>query len=178
MMFERVHRHCRCLLVGLFLMVCHTGAQAASVMTGFSPGGTAQQVVLAAIGSAQASIDMAAYSFTSKPIATALLAAQRRGVRVRVVADRKANSKYTAVTFLANQGVPVRLNDHYAAMHHKFLVIDSRSVQAGSYNYSVSAHRGNAENALWLQDMPPVAADFSREFARLWDEGEPVLRRY
>lgn len=161
----------------LLCLVC-TSAKAVSVVTGFSPSGTAQQVVLSAIGSAQVSIDMAAYSFTSKPIATALLTAQRRGVRVRVVADRKANSKYTAVTFLANQGVPVRLNDRYAAMHHKFMVIDGRSVQSGSYNYSASAHVRNAENALWLQDMPWVAADFSREFARLWDEGEPVLRRY
>lgn len=173
--------HCRHFWQAVFaLLLCLASSrvQAASVMTGFSPGGTAQQVVLTAIGSAQVSIDVAAYSFTSRPVATALLAAQRRGVRVRVVADRKANSKYTAVTFLANQGVPVRLNDRYAAMHHKFMVIDGRSVQAGSYNYSVSAHARNAENALWLQDVPLVAADFSREFARLWDEGEPVLRRY
>lgn len=173
--------HCRhvwrAVLALLLSLVCMR-VLAAGVMTGFSPGGTAQQVVLAAIGSAQVSIDMAAYSFTSKPVATALLAAQRRGVRVRVVADDKANSKYTAVTFLANQGVPVRLNDRYAAMHHKFMVIDGRSVQAGAFNYSASAHVRNAENALWLQDMPLVAADFSREFARLWDEGEPVLRRY
>ncbi|BEM07375.1 phospholipase D (plasmid) [Serratia marcescens] len=173
--------HCRHFwraVFALLLCLASSRVQAASVMTGFSPGGTAQQVVLVAIGSAQVSIDMAAYSFTSKPVATALLAAQGRGVSVRVVADRKANSKYTAVTFLANQGVPVRLNDRYAAMHHKFMVIDGRSVQVGSYNYSVSAHARNAENALWLQDMPLVAADFSREFARLWDEGEPVLRRY
>jgi len=173
--------HCRLdwrAVFPLLLCLACMRVQAAGVMTGFSPGGTAQQVVLAAIGSAQVSIDMAAYSFTSKPIATALLTAQRRGVRVRVVADDKANSKYTSVTFLANQGVPVRLNDRYAAMHHKFMVIDGRSVQAGSFNYSASAHVRNAENALLLQDMPWVAADFSREFARLWDEGEPVLRRY
>lgn len=49
-----------------------------------------------------------------------------------------------------------------------------------SINYAIYGmiHARNAENALWLQDMPTVAADFSREFARLWDEGEPVLRRY
>lgn len=162
--------------IALFLI--GTGVQAAHVITGFSPGGTAQQVVIQAIASAQVSLDVAAYSFTSKPVATALLAAQARGVRVRVVADRKANSKYTAVTYLANQGMPVRLNDRYAAMHHKFMIIDGRSVQAGSFNYSASAHTGNAENVLWLQDMPAVAADFSRAFAHLWSEGEPVLRRY
>ncbi len=40
-----------------------------------------------------------------QPVATALAGANRRGVAVRVVADEKANSdRYTAVTYLINQG--------------------------------------------------------------------------
>ncbi|WP_454805771.1 phospholipase D-like domain-containing protein [Klebsiella pneumoniae] len=56
--------------------------------------------MLGAINNARQSIDVAAYSFTSKPGATALAGANRRGVAVRVVADEKANSdRYTAVTY-------------------------------------------------------------------------------
>lgn len=85
------------------------------VEVGFSPGRTAKQIVLTVIEEAQTSIDIAAYSFTSKPIALALVDAQQRGVNVRVVTDKKSNGgKYTAVTYLANHRVPVRLNDKYA----------------------------------------------------------------
>ncbi len=83
-------------------------ATAAPVLTaGFSPsdGRPALEIVLGAINNAGQSIDVAAYSFTSKPVATALAGANRRGVAVRVVADEKANSdRYTAVTYLINRG--------------------------------------------------------------------------
>ncbi|QKJ09264.1 hypothetical protein HRD68_00105 (plasmid) [Yersinia massiliensis] len=93
-----------------FLFSFSPSVFAVEIITGFSPSGTAQTVVLDALNEAQHTIDLAAYSFTSKPVSLALLAAQKRGVVVRVLADEKANStQYTAVTFLANQGVPVRL---------------------------------------------------------------------
>ena len=110
-------------------------ATAAPVLTaGFSPsdGRPALEIVLGAINNAGQSIDVAAYSFTSKPVATALAGANRRGVAVRVVADEKANSdRYTAVTYLINRGVPVHLNGRYAIMHNKFMVIDGKTSRPG-----------------------------------------------
>ena len=119
----------------------------ATLTVGFSPATTDQQsaleVVLSTINGAKRSVDVAAYSFTSKPIAAALVAAKNRGVSVRVVADEKANNdRYTAVTFLANQSVPVRLNARYAIMHNKFMVVDGDTVQTGSFNYTASAKEG------------------------------------
>lgn len=64
---------------------------AAEVKTGFSPGGTALNLVLDSIDHAQHEILVAAYSLTSRPVAGALRAAKKRGVSVVVVADRKAN---------------------------------------------------------------------------------------
>ncbi|TXE28357.1 hypothetical protein FOT62_21580 [Serratia marcescens] len=84
---------------------------------GFSPSHTALAAVLDVVNHATRTIDVEAYSFTSKEISQALVAARKRGVRVRLVADKKANSHYSAVTFLANQGIPVRLDDRYAIMH-------------------------------------------------------------
>ena len=76
----------------------------ASFEAGFSPRGDSLQLVLKAIDSAKKSIHVAAYSFTSKPIATALVSAYKRGVDVQVIADKKSNSgKYTAVTYLATR---------------------------------------------------------------------------
>ena len=109
-------------------------AQAATeVKTGFSPGGTALNLVLDSIDHAQHEILVAAYSLTSRPVAGALRAAKKRGVSVVVVADRKANdNRYTEVNFLANNRVAVRINDNYEAMHDKFMVFDRRAVLTGS----------------------------------------------
>jgi len=60
----------------------------ASYEIGFSPNGDSLAVVLKGIQSARSSILVAAYSFTSKPIALALLDAHQRGVKVQIVADQ------------------------------------------------------------------------------------------
>ncbi|MCM7469665.1 phospholipase D family protein [Enterobacter bugandensis] len=134
---------------------------------------SASDVVLSGIRKARNCIDVAGYSFPSKQIATALVAAKRRGVSVRVVTDEKANyDRYTAVTFLANQGVPVRLNGQYVIMHNKFMVIGDVTVQTGSFNYTASAVSRNAENVLLIKDVPELAATYLGEFNRPWTESE------
>ncbi|HGJ5877328.1 MAG TPA: phospholipase D-like domain-containing protein [Arsenophonus sp.] len=106
------------------------------VEIGFSLVKAAIQITIKEIEEAKNSIDLAAYSFTSKLIALAFVDVQFRGVNVRVVADNKLNGgKYTPVTYLANHCVPVRLNDKYAIMHNKFMVIDGYSIETGSFNY-------------------------------------------
>jgi phosphatidylserine/phosphatidylglycerophosphate/cardiolipin synthase-like enzyme len=151
----------------------------AGFSVGFSPKGGAEAVILEGIRKAEKSIKVAAYSFTSKTIATALLDAHKRGVVVQVVADQKSNSgKYSAVTFLANQGVPVRMNGNYAIFHHKFIVFDSKHVETGSFNFSAAASTKNAENVLLLWNVPELAGHYEREWQRLWDEGTDVKPRY
>jgi phosphatidylserine/phosphatidylglycerophosphate/cardiolipin synthase-like enzyme len=146
-----------------------------SVDLAFSPRGASLELILAAIRSAEKSILTAAYTLTSKPVATALSDARQRGITVRVVADKKGNSgRYTAVTFLASQGVPVRLNRKYAIHHHKFMVIDGRHVQTGSFNYSAAASGKNAENVLVLWNAPELAARYAAEWQILWEEGEAL----
>ncbi|MFP3029369.1 MAG: phospholipase D family protein [Arsenophonus sp.] len=146
---------------------------------GFSPGRTAKQIVLMAIEEAKTSIDIAAYSFTSKPIALALVDAKQRGVNVRVVADKKSNSgKYTAVTYLGNHRIPVRLNDKYAIMHNKFMIVDGHSIETGSFNYTQSAAFRNAENVIYLRNRPDIAKKYTQEFNRLWTEARDTKPTY
>lgn len=152
---------------------------AATADVAFSPHGASLDLIVQAIGEAKVSILVAAYSFTSKPISLALLGAHKRGVKVQVVADKKSNGgKYSATTFLANQGVPVRLNGHYAIFHHKFLVIDGVNLQTGSFNYSAAAADKNAENVLVLRGVPEIATTYCAEWQRLWDEAEPLPAKY
>ena len=150
-----------------------------ALMPAFSPHGESLELVLSCIRAAERRILVAAYSFTSIPVALALTEAHKRGVAVRVVADRKGNSsRYTAVAFLANQGVPVRLNGRYTIHHHKFMVIDNRHVQTGSFNYSAAAVNKNAENVLVLWNVPKLAIRYAAEWQRLWDEADPLPANY
>jgi len=172
----------RCIgLLVLCLLLAASAAHRAepAYELGFSPNGKSLQVVLDAIAGAKESILVAAYAFTSKPVAQALLEARERGVKVAVVADQKMNSRqYTAVNFLANHHVPVRLNGRYAILHDKFMVIDGKALQLGSFNYSAAAVDKNAENVLYLKDVPDIAAHYADEWGRLWDEGVDVEERY
>ncbi|WP_447908024.1 phospholipase D family nuclease [Serratia fonticola] len=166
---------CLTLLSGPLLVMQPASA---TVEAAFTPG-QAQTLVLDSLAQSRSSIELAAYSFTSKPVALALVAAQQRGVQVRVLADDKANrASYSAVTFLANQGIPVRLNSKYAIQHSKFVVIDGRTVQTGSANYTASAFSRNAENVVVIRDETAVACAYQQEFERLWAEGTPLNSNY
>ena len=52
-------------------------------------------------------------------------------------------------------------------LHHKFAVIDNKTVITGSFNWSPAAAHTNDETLLVI-DSPKLAAHFSREMDRLW----------
>lgn len=165
-----------CLIAATFTV--SSAMASPSIEVGFSPDGSSLNVVLDAINSADKEILMAAFNFTSRPVSEALMNAKARGVDVRVIADRKANSNYSAVTYLANHGVHVSLNDRYAYFHDKFLVIDGKSVETGSFNYTKGAAEKNAENVVWMRDYPDVAAKYRQEFVHLWQQSETLNPAY
>ena len=141
---------------------------------GFSPGGTALLAVTNAIGSAKQTVAVAAYEFTSAEVAQALADAVLRGVKVWVVLDAKAShEKYSQAAFLVSHGVEVRTDGHYVIFHDKFLIVDRSTVETGSFNYTTSADRRNAENALVLRGVPDLAEAYLQEWTRLWDEADP-----
>lgn len=144
----------------------------------FTPG-DALPLVLRTIRSAKQSIVVAAYSFTSKPVSLALLEQHRKGVKVAVLVDSgEATKQYSAARFLANQGVPVRINERYAIQHSKFVVIDGHTVQTGSFNYTASAAERNAENVLVVGNTPALAEQYVSEWTRLWTEGKELPPSY
>ena len=143
-----------------------------SYQVGFSPRGQSLNVILNNINKSEQSILIAAYSFTSKPIAQALLEAKERGVRVMVIADAKSNrSRHSVLPQLADNGISVRLNNNYAILHHKFMVIDGQHIETGSFNYSVNAVNRNAENVLVILNMPELAKQYLEQWHKLWNEG-------
>jgi phosphatidylserine/phosphatidylglycerophosphate/cardiolipin synthase-like enzyme len=86
----------------------------------FTPGGNCTEQIVKALSDAKTSILVQAYSFTSAPIAKALLEAHKRGVQVQVILDKSQRTeKYSSADFLANQGVPTMIDANHAISHNK-----------------------------------------------------------
>jgi phosphatidylserine/phosphatidylglycerophosphate/cardiolipin synthase-like enzyme len=130
----------------------------------FTPGGECTDVVVATIAGAKRQVLVQAYSFTSQPIAKALVDASMRGVDVRAILDKSQRSeKYSGADYLANSGVPVQIDSVHAIAHNKVMVIDEESVITGSFNFTKSAQGKNAENLIMLRDP-----ELARVYADNW----------
>ena len=113
----------------------------------FTPGENCTGTIVQVLGGATRTILAQAYSFTSAPIAKALLDAHKRGVQVQVILDKSQRSeKYSSADFLANQGVPVVIDANHAIAHNKVMVIDGETVLTGRFNFTKAAQEKNAGN--------------------------------
>jgi len=137
----------------------------------FSPRQGATNLVVKTIEEARTSIHLAAYSFTSKPIADALVADHDRGVDVEVVLDKSQNGS-RMMEYVKDHGIPTRINDKYAIMHDKFMVIDGSTVELGSFNFTAAAEKSNAENVLVIHGSDKEARDYDNQWKKLWAEAK------
>jgi phosphatidylserine/phosphatidylglycerophosphate/cardiolipin synthase-like enzyme len=129
----------------------------AHVAVYFSPHGGATDAVGRAVSAAQRQILVQAYSFTSVPIAKALVEAHKRRVKVLAVLDKSNETeKYSAATFLANAGITTLIDAAHAIAHSKVMVIDSATIITGSFNFTKAAEAKNAENLLVITDAPEL----------------------
>ncbi len=91
----------------------------ATIQAYFSPNGGCTEAVVEALAKAQQTVKVQAYSFTSAPIAKALVDAHKRGVRVEVILDKSQRiEKYSAADFLAHAGIPTRIDAQHKIAHN------------------------------------------------------------
>lgn len=166
-------------LAALLCMPCLSQAEP-SVQVGFSPEGSARQLVLETIGGAQHSIQMLAYAFQAPDITQALVDAKKRGVEVRIVVDKKRNRNKpskAAMDFVTGNGIELRTNDHYHIHHDKTIIVDGHTVETGSFNFAPSAETMNSENVVVIRGMPDVARQYLAHWQSRWDLGKPYPAR-
>jgi len=107
-----------------------------------------------------------AYSFTSAPIAKALLNAHKRGIKVEVILDKSQRTqKYSSADFMANSGSPIKIDAVHAIAHNKVMVIGGETVITGSFNFTRAAEEKNAENLLVIRDKALAA-----KYLKNWQE--------
>lgn len=143
----------------------------ATIQAGFSPEGSARALVLASINQAQHSIEMMAYSFQAKDIVDALVHAQKRGVKVRAVVDKRRNAgavSQKAIALATANGIAIREDGHYHLQHDKVMIIDGNTLETGSFNFAKSAEVANSENVLVIRDEPALIASYQAHFASRW----------
>ena len=123
---------------------------------------------LSILDSARVSLDVCVFTITNDSITQSLIAAKKRGVKVRLITDDDcADGQGSDIRELQQNGIDVRLDASPAHMHNKFVVIDSRLVITGSFNWTVQAVTGNRENIVVTNNVQMRDA-FASEFANLW----------
>jgi phosphatidylserine/phosphatidylglycerophosphate/cardiolipin synthase-like enzyme len=94
---------------------------------------------------------------TRAPIAQALGAAERRGVKVRLILDKSQRTeKYSPADIVTHAGIPAFVDPKHAIAHNQIMVIDGKTILTGSFNFTTAAEPGNAENPPVIQDVSPA----------------------
>ena len=92
-------------LAFLLCLVCYQ-AVAQQIEVYFSPQGGCTEAIVGELDAAKATVLVQAYSFTSVPIAKALVNADHRGVRIEVILDKsRGTGKYSEADFLQHAGI-------------------------------------------------------------------------
>lgn len=140
----------------------------------FSPGDTCLEQIRHCLDAAKKKIDICVFTITDDRIVERILAAQRRGIKVRIISDNdKAFDPGSDIHRMHRAGLRVRIDESEKHMHHKFAIFDDDCLLTGSYNWTRSAARVNEENVVRIYDAHVVEA-FCEEFEKLWAEMEPL----
>ena len=141
---------------------------------------------------ANQSIDSALFVFSAQRLSNILETSHKQGVKIRTLLEPDFAYRFysegldmTGVALgnkckyeLNNQpwenpinsvGVPLLTSGDL--LHHKYAVIDKKTVITGSHNWTEAANIGNDETVLVIEN-PTVAAHYVREFERLYVNAE------
>jgi phosphatidylserine/phosphatidylglycerophosphate/cardiolipin synthase-like enzyme len=137
-----------------------------SITCHFSPKGGCTDMVVRELQNARREVLVLAYSFTSKAISQALVAAKMRGLNVEIILDHSnEKEEHTDLHFLMEQGLVPMIDATHAIAHNKVMIIDGRTIVTGSFNFTRQAEIENAENLLILKGHPDLVGAYRKDFA-------------
>jgi phosphatidylserine/phosphatidylglycerophosphate/cardiolipin synthase-like enzyme len=137
----------------------------------FSPPDDAAAAIVKAIDASEHEVLVQAYGFTHNAMAQALVRAHQRGVKVRVLLDKKSESSNRyVIAVLTDADMEVRHDGKHAIAHNKVMLIDRTIVITGSFNFTNSAATRNAENLLVLKSAD-LAETYRLQWQNHWAHG-------
>ena len=140
----------------------------------FSPEERCDLKLVRFVETAKSSIDLAVFDINLDQLVHTILVASKRGVMVRVLVDsRQAKGAYSLVSTLKRGGIEVKRGSQRGLMHHKFVVLDGKRLETGSFNFTNHASRANQENQVYLEDSA-IVSRFVGRFERSWSEAREL----
>ena len=124
-----------------------------------------------AIVAAQESVDVALRNLNLDSITGALMAVNRRGIPIRVIAESDSMIGRSDFQVLIDAGIPVVQDQQPGLMNNRFIVIDHKEVWTGSLNYD-PAGVFREYNTLVRITSPEVAADYTQEFNEMFENNQ------
>jgi phosphatidylserine/phosphatidylglycerophosphate/cardiolipin synthase-like enzyme len=119
-----------------------------------------------AIDQARLSVDMAIYDLNLWSIRDTLIAANRRGVGVRLVTESD-NLDEQEIQEIKQAGIQVLGDRHESLMHDKFVVIDRSEVWTGSMNFTTGGAYLDNNNLIRLKSTK-LAEAYTTEFGQMF----------
>jgi phosphatidylserine/phosphatidylglycerophosphate/cardiolipin synthase-like enzyme len=134
------------------------------------------QTLFRIIQRSKESLDGAFFDIDAADAVDEIIAAKRRGVRVRLVTDSDntvdkidPSKPREAILRLRAAGIPVIEDRRSGFMHHKFMVLDGHTVWTGSTNLTPTSLYHHNNNALTIRSKE-LASVFSAEFERMFTD--------
>jgi phosphatidylserine/phosphatidylglycerophosphate/cardiolipin synthase-like enzyme len=121
------------------------------------------------INKAKTSIDVAVFYISETEIVSHLCSATERGIKVRIITDREAEStNKNALEQFLRCGIAVKVNTYEGRMHLKNMIVDDKIIATGSYNYTYGAEHKNEEVLVIIKDKS-VAKEWTAKFNEMWN---------
>ncbi|TLD86580.1 phospholipase D-like domain-containing protein [Helicobacter sp. MIT 05-5294] len=125
------------------------------------------KTLISTISNTQKTLDVAIYSFTNREISKAIRDIAKKGVKVRIVYDKKSNqnANKSTIGYLAKlknietcllEGELSENRKFRGLMHMKMAISDENALVLGSANWSKSAFETNYETFLITQDKDSI----------------------
>lgn len=126
-----------------------------------------KEALIAAINETEQTLDIAIYELNLPKVGEAILAAQDRGVAVRLVTDSDEIEELEVLIELNEAGIPMVEDDRSAIMHNKFVIFDRKAVWTGSWNFTPNGTYRNNNHGILIRS-PELAAVYQEEFEELF----------
>lgn len=136
------------------------------------------------LNSARATIDIAMYAFTDERIESSLVAAARRGVKIRIYRDslqfedeeaRASKWRKSSITDVLKTipGIAIRVKARGKSMHLKSYCVDRSLLRTGSANWSPDGELVQDNDFYVIRDAA-IVEKYESDFDSMWDRGSNI----